>query len=354
MLLVTYQCNLRCVYCYEPKTVKKQMSAEQAECYISRIVENVDDTYDDFEVQFMGGEPLVVFDIIKEVSEWLWKQQFRIPLTQIFAVTNGTLIDSRNRQWFVSNKERFCLGLSFDGDRLMQNLNRSDSANKVDLTFFATTWPNQTVKVTISPLTIGRLYEGVVSLHKIGFKSITADLAMGKIIGWNDSHLSVLYEQMERLTDYYLANPNVNPFSLLQKNIWGLEQRKNMNKMCGCGEDLVCIDCDGEEYACHLFSPITIGKERALEVKETINFCDHEKFGCKECKDCLLQSLCSICHGMNYIMFGKVDMQSDFICKANKIVFLCNCEFENKKAIVKGDKDKQRYINKLIEQVIKS
>ena len=57
MLLLTYNCNLRCSYCYEPKTDHKVMSATDAMRYISECVAEPDSEYDDFEVQFMGGEP---------------------------------------------------------------------------------------------------------------------------------------------------------------------------------------------------------------------------------------------------------------------------------------------------------
>lgn len=39
MLLVTYGCNLHCVYCYEPKQVQKQMSFDMAKKSLLRQIQ---------------------------------------------------------------------------------------------------------------------------------------------------------------------------------------------------------------------------------------------------------------------------------------------------------------------------
>lgn len=215
MLLVTYGCNLHCVYCYEPKQVQKQMSFDMAKKSLLRQIQALGNDYTEFDVQFMGGEPMMVFPLLQSISEWLWQQHFNQKLRQIFAVTNGTLIDETNIAWLEQNKDRFCLGLSFDGNRLMQDLNRSSSAARVNLDFFAKLWPNQTVKLTISPQTLSTLSDGVKFLHEAGFSSITADLAMGKHVTWDKEHLKVLNTQLHLLMEYYLANPNLHPFSML-------------------------------------------------------------------------------------------------------------------------------------------
>ena len=140
MLLVTYGCNLRGTYCYEPKTVHKQMTVPDAKRYISEQVSRLDlDKFNEFDVQFMGGEPLLQFPLIREVSEWLWNQTWALPLAQVFAPTNGTLLNDDMRLWFSSHKDRICLGLSFDGNQVMQDVNRSDSYSSIDLAFFANT-----------------------------------------------------------------------------------------------------------------------------------------------------------------------------------------------------------------------
>lgn len=329
------------------------MTATQACNYIERIVNNLDDSYSSFEIQFMGGEPLLAFDVIREVSEWVWTQSFKVRLTQVFAVTNGTLLDDDMKTWLTVNKDKVCLGLSFDGDHMMQNVNRCKSASLVDLSYFVSTWPRQTVKVTISPLTLGRLYQGITSLHSAGVMSITADLAMGRNIGWNDGHLQILHEQLLLLSNYYMLHTDEQPVSLLSLDIDSVNSIPD-DKPCGCGEDLICIDTDGKEYACHMFAPITIGENKSDMAKSALDFTQHEKFIDDMCRDCLLQATCTNCPGMNYITTGKVNKQDSFTCKANKVIFLANCEFAIMRCEERNDNDSISYIENIVKQIINS
>lgn len=349
MLLVTYGCNLRCAYCYEPKTTQKLVTFEQAQGYLHRQIFSLVKKYEDFEVQFMGGEPLMVFPLIKEISEWLWRQPFPLPLKQVFAPTNGTLLTIGMKRWLVDNKERFCLGLSFDGTRLMQNINRSESSSMVDLSFFAQTWPNQSVKMTLSPDTLPYLYEGVLFLYEQGFRYVTTDLAMGNNVIWKQEHLSVLANQLNLLVDFYVNNVQIPRMSMLDMDVTLVLQKSDELKKCGCGEDLVCIDCDGQTYGCHIFSPISSPRHLAKASQE-IDFSNHNLFADKSCGNCLLFPLCTSCYGMNYLLTGNVCKQDPFTCKAFKIQFLSACNLQMQLAELKGDVKKKKVIKKIVSE----
>lgn len=350
MLLVTYGCNLRCSYCYEPKTSNRQISVEKAKEFILQSVDKLDSSYTEFEVQFMGGEPLLVFSLIRQVSEWLWNESFKIPLVQIFAPTNGTLLSQDIKDWATANKDRFCLGLSFDGNRLMQNINRSESASKVDLMYFATTWPKQSVKMTLSPQTLHYLYDGVLYLYKNGLYHITADLAMGKDIAWEQQHLNILAEQLELLSDYYIKNPNCPRLSMLDFDVVDvLRATGKPLKKCGCGEELECIDIDGIHYACHLFSPIAASLDVAKSSLK-IDFSKHQDFIDDDCRKCLLQHLCTFCYGMNYICSGDLAHQSSFTCSSFKIQFLTACAMQLNMAHAMHDTKREKLIQSIVSQ----
>lgn len=307
------------------------MSLNDAKRYISETVDSLEDPYSEFEVQLMGGEPLLRFGFIKELSEWLWQQTFKIPLVQVFAATNGTLLSNEIKNWFFDNRERICLGLSFDGDGFMQNANRSESFSKVDLAFFAQTWSKQSVKMTLTPKTLPHLYDGAVFLHQSGFKHIAADLAMGAKVDWRQEDLSVLSIELQKLTGYYLQNPDVPRISLLDIDIFAIFSETKSLKKCSCGEDLVCIDCDGEKYACHLFSPISMPSAKARK-SQTIDFSKHENFVPDTCKPCALFSVCTVCYGMNYLQHDDTTAQNAFICQAFKVQFYncCNLYLQTK------------------------
>ena len=350
MLLVTYKCNLHCSYCYEPKQTFFQMNVEKAKEYILKQVNKLGDEYDSFEVQFMGGEPLLVFPMIKDVSEWLWKQHFCKPMKMLFAPTNGTLLSAEMKTWLLANRHRFCLGLSFDGDNLMQNINRSESFNLINIEFFAKTWPEQSVKMTVSPQTVEYLAKGVNYLFDKGFNDVVADLAMGDHAVWNKLSLTTLKEQLNILVKEYMGNTQKPRVSLLQQNLDDIFKLEKNDKCCSCGEHLVCIDFDGAEYACHLFSPIASDKSKAKK-REQIDFSSHKQFVTKKCKMCQLINLCNRCAGMNFLCNNDVAEPLRFHCAAFKIVFLANCRLQYLLASKENNHHRMVMIEKLINSI---
>lgn len=353
MLLVTYKCNLRCSYCYEPKLQNFRMDADKAKGIIQKQIAQLGDEYDSVEVQFMGGEPLLEFPLIKEVSEWLWTTPMNKKLMVLFAPTNGTLLTDEMKTWFTKYRERIHLGLSFDGNMVMQNVNRSISFSKVDLDYFARTWPEQSVKMTISPETIEYMSDGVVFLHEKGFKYISADLAMGPTVNWTKESLAIYRLELQKLSCFYLEHPTLIPFSMLRIDVTSIKSSQNLDvKTCSCGEDMVCVDWTGKSYACHLFSPVTIPMEKAIKSNQQYDFSNHSQFNSEICSRCILNTMCNHCYGMNYICTGDVAKPSPFHCSAFKILFVANCRFRLMLATKEQNKDLQDRIYKTISRII--
>lgn len=352
MLLITYKCNLRCSYCYEPKLNDFHMNAHRAKQIILEQVKNLDDSYDSVEIQFMGGEPLLEFPLIKEVSEWLWDTPIGKKLMVLFAPTNGTLLTEEMKAWFYRNRDKIHLGLSFDGDIDMQNMNRSLSYDKVDLDYFAKTWPDQSVKMTISPETISLFSKGVKFLHLKGFKYISADLAMGPSVKWTTDALKQYQKELDSLSNFYVEHKNFIPVSMLRMDIMSISQRSTSVKTCSCGENLVCVDWTGKTYACHLFSPVSIPIDKAIESNEIIDFSNHAQFDSPICSKCVLNNLCNHCYGMNYLCTGEVNKPDAFHCRAFKLLFVANCRFRLNIAEKNDDTILRKKIHKLISAIL--
>ena len=351
MLLVTYKCNLHCSYCYEPKLQHFRMDASRAKRIITEQVSLLGEEYDSVEIQFMGGEPLIEFHLIQEVSEWLWSWPMEKKLMVLFAPTNGTLLNDEMRAWFTLNRERIQLGLSFDGDQVMQDKNRSMSFDSVDVDYFVRTWPDQSVKMTVSPQTVHGMSRGVKYLHEKGFKYISTELAMGPHIEWNKESLTDFRTELNEMIRFYLNNPELKPFSMLRSKITNIDGQSGKNvKTCSCGEDLVCVDWTGKTYACHLFSPVTISVEKAIKSTK-YDFSDHSQFVAECCSKCILNSVCNHCYGMNYICSDDIAKPSSFHCQAFKIQFAANCRFRLALAQRDNDKETIKRINNLIKRI---
>ena len=100
MLMITHACNLNCSYCYESHKSNSAMTIEQAKRIITYEAEMVANSseYDELQIDFMGGEPLMNFTLIKDIVEWLETGVISVPWI-CFATTNATLLD--DKIWYL-------------------------------------------------------------------------------------------------------------------------------------------------------------------------------------------------------------------------------------------------------------
>lgn len=348
-LIVSYNCNLNCVYCYiqdkafiHPSLVNlpkenhgeckhlslkgKTMPIEIAKSAIEDIFKDENtEGYEEIEIDFVGAEPLTVFNNLKEISEWFWSKEWTKPHI-LFATTNGTLLNSEMKEWFYKNRKYFVLGLSCDGEASTQDKNRSQSTGSIDFKFFLNTWPTQPVKMTISEDRVANLADDVIYLHKRGF-NINANPANG-MKSWNENNITEYGKQLLRLMEYYLKNPKKIPSSLFTVGLEGVLasfERKG-SKYCGAGEGYDVVDVDGKKYPCHMFSPLVL-EERKLQLVDKINFNSKDSFEDKMCKSCILKKICPSCYGLNFKQYGDPSVHDKTLCKLFIIQALVNCKF---------------------------
>ncbi len=108
---MTKDCNMACRYCYEEDKTSGHTSWEEAKKFLDII--NKDDN---FSLEFMGGEPLLNFDLVRECINYLSNRNIIYYIT-----TNGTLIDSDIIDFIKINSNIF-LGISLDGTRFANSL----------------------------------------------------------------------------------------------------------------------------------------------------------------------------------------------------------------------------------------
>ena len=326
MLMVTNSCNLNCVYCYESHKTSHKMDFDTAKRAILDVFNETG--FNGVSIQFMGGEPLFAFPLIKDVSEWLWSKNIKYPYS-LFAATNGTLLNEDMKVWFTANKYRISLGLSFDGDVNTQNTNRSNSASLVDLDYFRDTWPESSIKMTVSTDSLKYLCENVVFLEENGFTMIKTDLAY--MHGWTKQHLVLWNEQLSLLKNYYLDSNRDMHCSLFNTPIDAILSEERHAKRCSCGEEMSCVDWDGTIYPCQMFAPISMDSAMYNKLKD-IDFVDAENFQVQECRDCVLQSCCPGCAGCNLKFNGAINRINPFYCKAFMIQIFHTLDYQLKVA----------------------
>lgn len=348
-LIITERCNLSCIYCYEDKKSQKNMSFETAKGIIDNELASAD--YSKIMIEFFGGEPLLNFSLIKDIVSYVNKTYPQKDV-HFFATTNGTCAHGEVKLWLRHNVKQFTLGLSFDGTKQAQNLNRSNSFDKINLALFKELYPSQPLKMTISEKSLPLFFESVKYLTELGF-DVSCNLAY--MVDWlNESNRIVLEQQLNLLIDYYANNPSVKRCSMLDYDIsilaHPLADDRIVKKFCGCGTHMSVYGVDGKCYPCQLFSPVA-ANENAIQSKDFHVGRDIPK-DCypHECNDCYFERICSFCLGSNYLSTGNMFMPDFNRCRLNKLIFQANAKLralEWESGIVKTD-DEQGLLRSIL------
>ena len=323
LITTNYSCNLHCVYCYEQdKSNRETFDLEQAK----RTLLSALSTKTEYGtiINLHGGEPFLSYKKIRELCEWAWGQNFPENFL-FFATSNGTLIHGEVKEWLLSHRDRFVVGLSLDGTREMHNANRSNSYDDIDIDFFFKTWPEQGVKMTISPQTIPTLADGVIDIHRKGCQSINANLA--QLVDWSSPDFIDIYrKELSKLTDFYLKHPEIEKCSLFDVYFPSVLETEP-KKWCGVGTQMEVIDVNGRKYPCHTFFEWVCGKEKS-EKSLSIDFSDPKNYISSHCKECKLLQICPTCYGSNYIARGDIALRDLSLCELHKVRFAEVAKYE--------------------------
>lgn len=273
-----------------------------------------DDGYEECEIQFFGGEPFLEFEFIRFVCHYLWDRNWP-KAYQCFATTNGTLVHGEIKEWLLKNRNRFTCALSLDGNKKAHNVNRCHSFEDIDYNFFKTTWPYQTVKMTISPESLPYLADSVIFLHEQNF-AFDNNLAYG--VDWADDKLMyIMQEQLSMLAEYYIEHPEIQHCRMLGMHIENVNHSDRINRWCGAGISLRAYDVEGNVYPCHLFQPISSDINQPIEEINTI-FTIQDTLD-QRCADCSIYNVCPTCYGHNYVSTGNIAKRDENLCRFTKL-----------------------------------
>lgn len=315
-LMLTWQCNLNCVYCFEKhKASNKVMSLSTAKEIIRKEFTAFEQTGDqgEIKVDFFGGEPLLRFQLIKELSEWIWEQHYKVNYV-LSVTTNGTLLNDEMKEWFTKNKEHLRLILSVDGTDEMQCMNRGCPSDKLPIEFVRKTWPDLYLKSTMSRDSLQTFGDGVIYLLEQGYH-VASSIAVG--VKWQEGDAEIYKRELTKVANYYMTHPEVEVMPLFSR-IFGELLEPFCNELppkgCGTGTTMAAYDVDGKAYPCHLFLPVVHGKNIDKELSE-IDFYDNERMFDDSCLDCGMKQICRTCYGFNFIERGDVCKRDKTTCK---------------------------------------
>ena len=80
IIYITKECNLKCKYCIQDYKTKDKMDVDTAKTILRKEISIANQLNKQVFLRFMGGEPLMNFDLIRDVCEWLWLEYQNIKI----------------------------------------------------------------------------------------------------------------------------------------------------------------------------------------------------------------------------------------------------------------------------------
>lgn len=247
-LNITRKCNLKCSYCFEDNEYRKlgDMPFVIAKKAIDKFF--IDNSIQ-YVIIFTGGEPILNFSTIKEVTEYISNKKLKV---EYRIKTNATLLNDEKINFLIKNK--FKIQISLDGNEKAHNTFRKFANGKgtfkivdnVIHKFIEKGFGyNISVSGTLTHQTIqyaDDCYAQLNSYQEIGhyfLKSVMPNSCEQFTFNENDHNIA------------YASNLKNNKHLVSQGKKWmGLNANANAN-ICGIGIWNITIDVDGKIYPCY-------------------------------------------------------------------------------------------------------
>lgn len=339
-LHIAHDCNLACQYCFaeegEYHGRRALMSFEVGKKALDFLVAN-SGSRRNLEVDFFGGEPLMNWEVVKQLVEYgrsieeANNKKFRFTLT-----TNGVLLNDEILD-FV-NKEMGNIVLSTDGrkevhDRMRPFRNGKGSYDLIMPKFKKVAESrNQTnyyVRGTFTHYNLD-FSNDVLSLADQGFKQISVEPVVASPedgYALRSEDMPQIFEEYDKLAVEMIkrekAGRGFNFFHFMIDLTGGPCVYKRLSG-CGSGTEYLAVTPWGDLYPCHQF----VGNEDFLlgNVDDGIvkkNICEEFKqcnvYSKPKCKDCFAKLFCSGgCAANSYNFHGNINDSYEVGCEMER------------------------------------
>ena len=278
-LEIINKCNLNCTYCYLGEKKNTYMSLETAQKAIDIAVHEANKQHDrTLMVYFIGGEPLMAFNLMKDVVDYAKKKCQETNLICKFSTTiNGTLVTDEVIDFFVENT--FEVKVSLDGPEYVQNLNRRDYAGTGSFEKIMKNLPllrkyeqetgNQISVASVVTSNNYQYYaESFQFLLDLGIKKLESGIDY--YCSWSDEQIQGLREQIEKVFGLYKAHIQKNQ-EVIFWNLWEQYLKSFLIPCpfyaCKAGLTTCYVTTDGGIYTCAELPEFKIGSvEAGLDV----------------------------------------------------------------------------------------
>jgi uncharacterized protein len=339
-LHVAHDCNLRCGYCFASTgdfgETRGLMSFETGKKAIDFLIEKSEDRVE-LEVDFFGGEPLMNFDVVKQIVEYARQKEKEFGKKFKFTITtNGILLDDEKIDYI--NREMYNVVLSIDGrkevnDNIRKRIDGTGSYNTILPKFKKLVEGRKDkdyyVRGTFTKYNLD-FSDDVYSLFEQGFDQISVEPVVAdpkEDYAITEKELPAVFREYERLAEKILESDKkgerFNFFHFMVDLDQGPCAIKRL-RGCGCGNDYIAITPQGDIYPCHQFVGMPEYKMGNL-YEGTFNedikkeFSNTHIYSKPECKNCWAKFYCSGgCNANNYQYAGDIHNAHKLYCEIQK------------------------------------
>lgn len=335
-LHIAHDCNLKCRYCFaeegEYKGHRALMSYEVGKKALDFLIANSGNRKN-LEVDFFGGEPLMNFDVVKQLvlygreQEKLHNKNFRFTLT-----TNGILLNDEIMEF--ANKEMANVVLSIDGRKEVNDYMRPSRNGKGSYDIILPKFEklaksrNQTNYYVRGTFTHNNLdfSKDVLHLADLGFQQISVE----PVVTQPEESYALQKEDVEKICEEYdlLAKEMIqrekkgkgfNFFHFMIDLSGGPCVAKRLSG-CGSGTEYLAVTPWGDLYPCHQF----VGMEEFLmgnvdegikrtDIRDTFKECN--VYSKDKCQECFAKFYCSGgCAANSYNFHNNINDAYDLGC----------------------------------------
>ncbi len=336
-LHIAHTCNLNCSYCFASQGKyhgeRAVMSFEVGKRALDFLIEN-SGTRHNLEVDFFGGEPLMNFQVVKDLVAYARSiekekgKNFRFTLT-----TNGVLVDDDVIEW--ANRECANVVLSLDGRKEIHDRFRVDYAGKGSwekivpkFQKFVEARGNKDyyMRGTFTHANPDFLND-IRQMLDLGF----TELSMEPVVcpandpsALTEEDLPIVLQQYEELAQLMLEREKEGrPFTFYHYmlDLTGGPCIYKRISGCGSGTEYMAVTPWGDLYPCHQF----VGEENfklgdiwngVTNTDTQAMFAACNVYAHPECKDCWARLYCSGgCAANAYHATGSVTGVYEYGCK---------------------------------------
>ncbi|MCI8596876.1 MAG: thioether cross-link-forming SCIFF peptide maturase [Lachnospiraceae bacterium] len=339
-LHIAHDCNLACRYCFaeegEYHGRRALMSYETGRQALDFLIANSGNRKN-LEVDFFGGEPLMNWQVVKDLvaygrkQEKLYDKKFRFTLT-----TNGVLLNDEVEE-FV-NREMSNVVLSLDGRQEINDKMRPFRGGKGSYDLIVPKFQkladsrNQEKYYVRGTFTRNNLdfCEDVLHLADLGFKQISVEpvvAAPEEPYALREEDIPAICEEYDKLAAEMIkrhhTEKNFNFFHFMIDLTGGPCVYKRLSG-CGSGTEYLAVTPWGDLYPCHQF----VGEESFLmgNVFDGVKNTDLQKkfascnvYSKEKCQNCFAKFYCSGgCAANSYKFHGSIHDAYDIGCELQR------------------------------------